>query len=136
LDSLFPVANHPLAENSAVFEAPIPSGVFDVKPSPVSKLQVNFWVFRLARTGDNWYRAGQAVYGATTTANQAASLGRELDIHYYRTFKEKFKAEIGVGHFWAGQYISSHANAINTAAGATINGSGQNWAYVMGSVLF
>jgi Alginate export len=133
LDSLFPVANHPLAENSAVFEAPISSGVFDVKPSPVSKLQVNFWVFRLARTGDNWYRAGQVVYGTSAGGNQEASLGRELDVHYWRTFKEKFKAEIGLGHFWAGAWATAPGNTI---AGAAPNGSGQSWGYVMGSVLF
>src|SRR2546426_4515986 len=36
-------------------------GVFDVKPSPVSKLQVNVILMRLANRQDNWYRASQAV---------------------------------------------------------------------------
>ena len=111
--------------------------VFDVKPSPVSKLQVNVAIMRLANRHDNWYRAGQAVYGATGAANQAASLGRELDVHYWHTFKEKFKFEIGGGHFWAGDYISNAARNGNTInGGAGQNGSGQTWGYVMGSILF
>jgi hypothetical protein len=108
--------------------------VFDVKPDAVSKLQVNLIIHRLARTQDNWYRSGQAAYGVTGAANTSASIGRELDVHYYRTIKEKFKAEIGVGHFWAGSYITNGANNIN--GGGPGNGSGQNWGYVMGSLLF
>jgi hypothetical protein len=107
--------------------------MFDVKPDAVSKLQVNFIIHRLANTRDNWYRAAQGVYGTSATTNQAASLGQELDIHYYRTIKEKFKFEIGVGHFWAGEWTAA---AGNTIAAADPNGSGQNWGYVMGSVLF
>jgi len=84
---------------------------------------------------NNWYRAGQLIYGATSAANTSSSIGRELDVHYWRTFKEKFKAEIGYGHFWAGQYITSGLNTIDGVAGGH-NGSGQNWGYVMGSVLF
>src|SRR5207244_4063039 len=115
--------------------------VFDVKPSPVSKLQVNVAIMRLANRHDNWYRAGQAVYGATGAANQAASLGRELDVHYWHTFKEKFKFEIGGGHFWAGDYISNAARNGNSieggaSAGPDPTGSGQTWGYVMGSILF
>jgi len=113
------------------------SAVFDVKPTPASKFQVNVWLFRLANRHDNWYRAGQFVYGATGANNQAASLGRELDIHYFRTLKEKFKFEIGYGHFWAGDYISNAGKNGNTVNGATgQNGSGENWGYVMGSILF
>ena len=115
-------------------------GVFDVKPSPVSKFQVNVILMRLANRHDNWYRASQAVYGATGANNQAASIGRELDVHYWHTFKEKFKFEIGGGHFWAGDYISNAARNGNTingaAAGQTPTGSGQSWGYVMGSILF
>jgi alginate export protein len=107
--------------------------VFDVKPSPVSKLQVNFIIHRLANSKDNWYRAGQVTYGTSAATNQAASLGKELDIHYYRTIKEKFKFEIGVGHFWAGEWTAAGGNTI---AGGDPNGSGQNWGYMMGSVLF
>jgi len=108
--------------------------VFDVKPSPVSKLQVNVAIMRLANRHDNWYRASQGVYGATGAGNNSSSLGRELDIHYWHTFKEKFKFEIGGGHFWAGQYVTNGQNSIN--GGGTGNGSGQNWGYVMGSLLF
>ena len=112
-------------------------GVFDVKPDAVSKLQVNFVIMRLANHHDNWYRAGQVAYGVTGPGNTASSIGRELDIHYWRTFKEKFKAEIGVGHFWAGDYMRpSNLNNINNAGAGTTNGSGQNWGYVMASVLF
>src|SRR3989454_817244 len=114
--------------------------VFDVKPSPVSKLQVNVALMRLANRHDNWYRAGQSVYGITSATNQSSSLGRELDVHYWHTFKEKFKFEIGAGHFWAGDYLrASNGNIINTqgaVAGSTPNGSGQSWGYVMGSILF
>ncbi len=111
--------------------------VFDVKPDAVSKLQVNFAILRLANHLDNWYRAGQVPYGVTNAANTASSIGRELDIHYWRTFKEKFKAEIGVGHFWAGDYLKpSNLNNVNGGGAGATNGSGQNWGYVMGSVLF
>ena len=112
-------------------------GVFDVKPDAVSKLQVNVVLLRLANHHDNWYRAGQTVYGVTGAANTASSIGRELDVHYWRTFKEKFKAEIGLGHFWAGDYLRpSNGNAINGGVAGTTNGSGESWGYVMGSVLF
>jgi len=110
--------------------------VFDVKPSPVSKLQVNVAIMRLANRHDNWYRASQAVYGATGAGNNSSSIGRELDVHYWHTFKEKFKFEIGAGHFWAGTYITNGQNTINGGAQGTPNGSGQNWGYVMGSILF
>src|SRR5256712_4749413 len=108
--------------------------VFDVKPSPVSKLQVNVAIMRLANRHDNWYRASQAVYGATGAGNNSSSIGRELDVHYWHTFKEKFKFEFGAGHFWAGTYVTNGQNSIN--GGGTGNGSGQNWGYVMGSILF
>src|SRR5207247_10019163 len=60
--------------------------VFDVKPDAVSKLQVNFLILRLANHLDNWYRSSQTVYGTTAGTNTASSLGRELDINYWRTF--------------------------------------------------
>jgi len=118
--------------------------VFDIKPSPVSKLQVNFLWLRLASHLDNWYRAAQVVYGATAPTNTSSSLGRELDVHYWHTFKEKFKFELGYGHFWAGSYMNpANGNAIGGVAaasgansGVAPTGSGQNWGYVMGSVLF
>src|SRR5438132_3135201 len=110
--------------------------VFDVKPSPVSKLQVNVAIMRLANRHDNWYRASQAVYGATGAGNNSSSIGRELDVHYWHTFKEKFKFEIGGGHFWAGTYITNGQNNINGGGQRSPNGSGQNWGYVMGSILF
>jgi hypothetical protein len=127
--------------NSVVYQF-----VFDVKPSPVSKFQVNFALDRLAKTADNWYRAGQVAYGVSLPSNQAASLGKEVDISYWHTFKEKFLFEIGYGHFWAGEYLDKSAQQnINNcgsagclaASTATFNGnSGQNWGYVMGSVKF
>src|SRR2546430_16017376 len=52
--------------------------VFDVKPSPVSKLQVNVAIMRLANRHDNWYRASQGVYGATGAGNNSSSIGREI----------------------------------------------------------
>jgi hypothetical protein len=119
--------------------------MFDVKPSDVSKLQVNFIIHRLANTKDNWYRAGQVIYGTSGAAgtgtagrgNTAASIGRELNIHYWHTLKEKFKFEVGYGHFWAGDYIANAARYGNTILGRTpTSASGQNWGYVMGSVLF
>lgn len=113
--------------------------MFDVKPSPVSKLQANFIWHRLANQGDNWYRAGQGIYGLTGAANTATSIGRELDLHYWHTFKEKFKFEIGYGHFWAGDYIKRAAtlgNVINGAGTPVNSDSGQNWGYVMTSILF
>ncbi len=138
-DNLFPTNHFKFGamdlmawKNQVTYQA-----VFDVKPDAVSKFQVNFLILRLASRSDNWYRSSQAVYGSTSGANTSSSLGRELDVHYYRTFKEKFKAEIGVGHFWAGSYMNaSNGNAINGGAAGAANGSGENWGYVMGSVLF
>jgi hypothetical protein len=138
-DNLFPTNHFKFGavdlmawKNQVTYQA-----VFDVKPDAVSKFQVNFLILRLARHNDNWYRSSQAVYGQTGAGNTSSSLGRELDVHYYRTFKEKFKAEIGVGHFWAGSYMnSSNGNAINGGVAGATNGSGENWGYVMGSVLF
>jgi hypothetical protein len=111
--------------------------VVDVKPDAVSKFQVNFAILRLANHLDNWYRAAQVVYGATAATNTSSSIGRELDVHYYRTIKEKFKFEIGAGHFWAGSYLNpANGNNVNAGGASATNGSGQNWGYVMGSVLF
>lgn len=111
---------------------------FDLKPSPVSKFQVDFILHRLARTGDNWYRASQGVYATTAASNQAASLGQEIDVHYWHTFKEKFKFEVGYGHFFAGEYIekSSGQSAAPNSTNTFNSDADQNWGYVMGSVLF
>jgi len=123
---------------------------FDIKPTPASKVQVNYIIHRLARTRDNWYRAGQVVYanscgpavanGCTGATNQAASLGQEINIHYFRTFKGVFKFEVGYGHFFTGEYIEK-AKLGQTGSGprstaAFTEDSDQNWGYVMGSVLF
>lgn len=123
--------------------------MFDVKPSPVSKLQFNYIMHRLANTADNWYRAGQVAYATSRVTNQEASLGQELDVHYWHTFKEKFKFEIGFGHFFTGKYLENSASAVTngTSGAATLNGTAftagtestlvdQNWGYVMGSILF
>ena len=114
--------------------------MFDIKPSPVSKFQVNFIWHRLARTNDNWYRASQGVFVAPTATNQAASLGQELDLHYWHTFKEKFKFEVGYGHFFAGEFLDKAAGINTTGAAnsttAAVGNSDQNWGYVMTSVLF
>lgn len=123
---------------------------FDVKPSPVSKLQFDYNIMRLANTADNWYRAGQVAYFTSKVTNQAASLGQELDVHYWHTFKEKFKFELGVGHFFAGEYLQKSTSnnqqglgAFGGTQGSASNGFGgqtrivdQNWGYVMGSILF
>lgn len=135
--------------------------MFDVKPSDVSKFQINFILHRLARVQDNWYRAAQAPFGVTTAGNQHASLGQEIDFHYWHTFKEKFKFEIGYGHFFTGEIFEKSGNftAINgcrlsgvttspfnsgcsggAITAASINdGSAfrdQDWGYVMASILF
>jgi hypothetical protein len=123
--------------------------MFDVKPSDVSKLQFNFIIHRLARTTDNWYRANQTVMVATASGNQAASLGQEFNVHYWHTIKEKFKFEIGYGHFFLGEIGdekklndgTSAITALNGASTAAItNATGvtrdQDWGYVMTSILF
>jgi len=124
--------------------------VFDVKPSPVSKLQFNFIIHRLADAQDNWYRANQAAYATSRATNQEASVGQELNIHYWHTFKEKFKFDLGYGHFFAGAYLDRTASSgTNFTQGASaINGTAvtagvtqativdQNWAYMMGSIQF
>jgi hypothetical protein len=135
-DNLFPTNHFKFGamdlmawKNQVTYQA-----VFDVKPDAVSKFQVNFLILRLANHLDNWYRSSQTVYGTTGAGNTSSSLGRELDVHYYRTIKERFKFEVGAGHFWAGSYITNGANNINGGGPGT--GSGQNWGYVMGSILF
>jgi hypothetical protein len=90
----------------------------------------------LASTRDNWYRAGQVPYGVTGGNNTAASIGQEIDIHYWRTFKEKFKFEVGYGHFFTGDYIDNAAANGNLVQGVVPSKSDQNWGYVMTSVLF
>jgi hypothetical protein len=109
---------------------------FDVKPDPVSKVQVDFIIHRLASTRDNWYRAGQVIYGNSGGNNTAASVGQEINIHYWRTFKEKLKFEVGYGHFFTGDYINNASRHGNTVLGVTPSKSDQNWGYVMTSVLF
>ena len=97
---------------------------------------------RLARASDNWYRAGQVVYATSNATNTAQSLGQELDIHYFRTFKEKFKFEVGYGHFFTGQYFDQNAGKNPTGGKGPVStqtflsDADQNWGYVMGSVLF
>jgi len=111
--------------------------VFDIKPSPVSKFQVNFIVHRLASTKDHWYRSQGQVYGVSGVGNAAASLGQELNAHYAHTFKDKFRFELGYGHFFAGEYIEK-ARRFGTATvgGVRPGGADQDWWYGMASVLF
>lgn len=109
----------------------------DLKPTPDSKLQVDGVVHRLANARDHWYRAAQAVYGTSRPNNQAASLGLEINVHYWVMLEEQFKIEIGYGHFFAGEYI----NKARTGGTAIINGvipggADQDWGYLMGSVSF
>lgn len=123
------------------------TGVFDVKPSEKSKLEIRYSIFRLADTGDNWYRGQQVIYarscgtgvaGCGGRANQAASLGQEIDIHYFLTFKEKFKVEFGYGHFFAGEYLDKSRpglGGVRSTATFTAN-SDQNWGYVLAKVEF
>lgn len=120
----------------------------DVKPSQASKLQGSFIWHRLARTTDNWYRAGQVPFAVTGGNNQEASLGQELNISYLHTFKEKFLFEIGYGHFYRGGIFDPSKLLAGTAHVTNINGiatagitdpsqtTGQNWGYVMGTVKF
>ncbi len=113
---------------------------FTVKPSPVSKLEFKYIVHRLARTTDNWYRAGQTAYATTLSSNQEASLGQEFGVNYWHTFKEKFKFETGFGHFFAGAFLDKAAAVNITGApnstSTFVGTADQNWGYVMGSVLF
>jgi hypothetical protein len=123
---------------------------FDVKPTPASKIQVDYIIHRLARTNDNWYRAGQVVYATTCggsavagcngQTNQAASLGQEINLHYWRTFKGVFKFEVGYGHFFTGEYIekakTGQGGSGPRSTSTFSQDSDQNWGYVMGSVLF
>ena len=120
---------------------------FDVKPSPVSKFQIDYNIMRLANTADNWYRGGQAVYFTSKATNQEASLGQEVDLHYWHTFKEKFKFEIGYGVFHPGAYLTKSTSAdifgFAGSQGSASNGFGdqsqivnQQWGYVMGSIKF
>jgi len=128
------------------------SGTFDVKPSEKSKIEVKYSVFRLANKLDNWYRGNQTIYatscgtgivaGCLEKRNEAASLGQELDVHYWLTLKEKFKLEFGYGHFFSGEYLDKSRPAGGTRAAearstATFNQNGdQNWGYVLAKVEF
>jgi len=152
-DNLFPT-NHDLygaMDLQAWRNAVIYQGNFTIQPDAVSKLKFEFMEHRLASTTDNWYRSGQVAYVVTGPSNQAASLGQELDVIYWRTFKEKFKLELGFGHFFAGEIFKNNPGLTNgSGAVTTINGLAvstgtglaanqvvdQNWGYVMGSIKF
>ncbi len=109
----------------------------DFKPTPDSKLQFDAVIHRLANARDHWYRAAQAVYGRSAPTNQAASLGQEVNVHYWHTLEEQFKIEIGYGHFFAGEYLDkARAGGTATVNGVTPGGADQDWGYVMGSVSF
>ncbi len=126
------------------------AAVFDVKPSEKSKLEVKFSILRLANKQDNWYRGQQVIYATSCStgvaacggrANEAASLGQEMAVHYWVTLKERFKLEFGYGHFFAGEYLRKSrpqalsAGQARSTATFTENGD-QDWGYVMAKVEF
>ncbi len=111
-----------------------------VRPDKASSLKVNLHILRLASTKDNWYGAGQGPTAVTRPGNQAASLGKEIDIVYTRKFKEgKFGMQVGYGHFFTGEY---HARSQDTATqGGTVGGdplgnTSQDWGYLQFTTKF
>ena len=100
-----------------------------VRPDKASSLKINLHILRLASTKDNWYGAAQSPTAVTRASNQAASLGKELDIIYTRKFKEgKFGMQIGYGHFFIGEYGARSLDGSGGSAG--IGNTSQDWGYV------
>ena len=101
-----------------------------VRPDKASNLKINLHIFRLASSKDNWYTATQGVAGNTTATNQAASLGKELDIVYTRKFKEgKFGMQIGYGHFFTGEYGARSVDG-SGQGGTGVGDTDSDWGYV------
>ena len=106
-----------------------------VRPDKASSLKVNLHILRLASSKDNWYGAGQSPIATTRAGNQAASLGKEIDIVYTRKLKEgKVGLQIGYGHFFPGEY---HARSQEGTQGGTgVGNTSQDWGYVQVTTKF
>jgi len=104
-----------------------------VRPDKASNLKINLHILRLASTKDNWYGANQKPQAISSATNQAASLGKEIDIIYTRKFKEgKFGLQVGYGHFFPGEYGARSAEGTGGSAGTgTVKGNtSQDWGYL------
>ena len=100
-----------------------------IHPSKASNLKINLHILRLANTNDNWYHAGQGVRGNTRAGNQAASVGKELDIIYTHKFKEgKVGLQLGYGHFFAGEYLARSQEG--TQGASNLGNTSMDWGYL------
>ncbi len=107
-----------------------------LRPDKASSLKINLHILRLASTKDNWYGANQKPQAVTRSGNQAASLGKELDIIYTRKFKEgKFGLQVGYGHFFIGEY-GARSQDTTTQGSAGIGNTSQDWGYVQVTTKF
>ncbi len=102
------------------------------RPTPTTGISLDYHIFRLADTGDNWYRFNGATMLTAMPGNQAASLGQELDITAFTTIKDIVKLGIGYGHFFAGEFIEKN----NLGAGGNSFAGDQDWMYLMATLPF
>ncbi len=107
-----------------------------VRPDKASNLKINLHILRLASTKDNWYGANQKRIGTTRVGNQAASLGKEIDIVYTRKLKEgKVGLQIGYGHFFTGEYHARSQEG-GTQGGTGVGNTSQDWGYLQVATKF
>ncbi len=111
--------------------------VFDVKPDPVSKVQVNFIIHRLANSKDNWYRAGQVVYGSVRCRTTRPPLsGRRSTSTISGRSKRSSSLKSAMATSLPG-ITSTTRPPMGTPCRVPLPvTTDQNWGYVMGSVLF
>ncbi|HEX9742329.1 MAG TPA: alginate export family protein [Nitrospiraceae bacterium] len=117
------------------------SGSLQVLPfdNKANHLELRYWNFNRASTGDNWYRAAQNVYFGANTAtgaitNRAAHLAQEIDVIYTLFFKgNKVAWQTGYSYLLAGSFLDRVAQ---TTYGAGASAVDQQWAYTQLHVNF
>ncbi|OGW66946.1 MAG: hypothetical protein A3A88_00160 [Nitrospirae bacterium RIFCSPLOWO2_01_FULL_62_17] len=117
------------------------SGSLQVLPfdNKANHLELRYWNFNRASTGDNWYRAAQNVYFGANTAtgaitNRAAHLAQEIDVIYTLFFKgNKVAWQTGFSYLYAGSFLD---NVAAGTYGAGAKATDQTWGYTQLHVNF
>ncbi len=78
------------------------------KPEKSVKVSLDYHIFSLASTADNWYAASGAIFRTTPPGNAETEMGQELDLTAGMLLKEKLQLDAGYGHFSPGSYISTN----------------------------
>jgi hypothetical protein len=115
--------------NMVAYSASLQMLPFD---NPANHLELRYWNFRRASTGDNWYRAAQNVYFGATPGNRAGHLTDEIDVIYTLFFKgNKVAWQTGFSYLMAGGFLDNVAQA-NLGRDAV----NQTWGYTQLHVNF